>query len=66
MCRVLAEGEVRAGDPIRRLVRPAHQVTIGGLARGSATPEQMRELLDSGIPLASSVRAKATRVASAG
>jgi hypothetical protein len=41
-------------------------VTIGRLARGSATPEQMRELLDSGVPLASSVRAKATRVASAG
>jgi hypothetical protein len=48
------------------LVRPSHQVTIGRLARGSATPEQMRELLDSGVPLASSVRAKATRVASAG
>ena len=66
MCRVLSEGEVRAGDPVRRLVRPSHQVTIGRLARGSATPEQMRELLDSGVPLASSVRAKATRVASAG
>ena len=66
MCRVLSEGEVRAGDPVRRLVRPSHPVTIGRLARGSATPEQMRELLDSGVPLASSVRAKATRVASAG
>ena len=66
MCRVLSEGDVRAGDPVRRLVRPSHRVTIGRLARGSATPEQMRELLDSGVPLASSVRAKATRVASAG
>jgi hypothetical protein len=45
------------------LVRPSHQVTIGRLARGSATPEQMRELLDSGVPLASSVRAKAVRTA---
>ena len=34
MCRVLSEGEVRAGDPVRRLVRPSHQVTIGRLARG--------------------------------
>ena len=65
MCRVLAEGEVRAGDPVRRLVRPSHQVTVGQLARGSATPAQMRELLDSGVPLASSVHAKAVRVASA-
>jgi MOSC domain-containing protein YiiM len=65
MCRVLAEGEVRAGDPVRRLVRPSHPVTIGRLARGAATPAQMRELLDSGVPLASSVRAKAVRVASA-
>jgi MOSC domain-containing protein YiiM len=65
MCRVLTEGEVRAGDPVRRLVRPSHQVTIGRLARDTATPAQMRELLDSGLPLASGVRAKATRVASA-
>jgi MOSC domain-containing protein YiiM len=65
MCRVLAEGELRAGDPVHRLVRPSHQVTIGRLARGTATPAQMRELLDSGVPLASGVRAKATRVASA-
>ena len=63
MCRVLAEGEVRAGDPVRRVVRPKHRVTIGRLARDTTTPEQMQELLDSGIPLAPGVRTKATRVA---
>jgi MOSC domain-containing protein YiiM len=66
MCRVLDEGEVCAGDPVRRMVRPAHRVTIGRLARRSATPEQMRELLDSGVALAPGVRATATRVAAAG
>lgn len=65
MCRVLEEGEVCAGDPVRRVVRPEHRVTIGRLARGSATPEQMQELLDSGVSLAPSVRSKATRVAAA-
>ena len=63
MCRVLAEGEVRAGDPVRRVLRPTHRVTIGRLARDTTTPEQMQELLDSGIPLAPGVRTKATRVA---
>ena len=63
MCRVLNEGEVCAGDPVRRVVRPAHRVTIGRLARRSATPEQMQELLDSGVALAPSVRSLATRLA---
>jgi MOSC domain-containing protein YiiM len=66
MCRVLDEGEVCAGDPVRRMVRPAHRVTIGRLARRSATPEQMRELLDSGVALAPGVRATATRLAADG
>ena len=63
MCRVVVQGEVRAGDRVRRVVQPAHHVTIGRLARDSATPEQMKELLDSGIPLAPGVRSKAQRVA---
>lgn len=63
MCRVVAQGEVRAGDRVRRVVRPAHHVTIGRLARDSATPEQMKELLDSGLSLAPGVRSKAQRVA---
>ena len=61
MCRVLTEGEVRAGDPVRRLVRPSHQVTIGRLARGSATRSRCAELLDSGVPLASGVRSDRRR-----
>ncbi|MEP6650897.1 MAG: MOSC domain-containing protein [Lapillicoccus sp.] len=63
MCRVLEEGDVRAGDPVQRVLRPPHHVTIGRLARDAVTPEHMQELLDSGVPLASGVRAKATRVA---
>jgi MOSC domain-containing protein YiiM len=63
MCRVLAEGEVHAGDRVRRVVRPPHHVTIAHLARDSATPEQMQELLDSGLSLAPGVRRSATRQA---
>jgi MOSC domain-containing protein YiiM len=63
MCRVLAEGEVHAGDRVRRVVRPPHHVTIAHLARDSATPEQMQELLDSGVSLAPGVRRSATRQA---
>jgi MOSC domain-containing protein YiiM len=63
MCRVVTQGEVRAGDWVRRVVRPAHHVTIGRLARDSATPEQMQELLDSGLALAPGVRSKAQRIA---
>jgi len=65
MCRVLSEGDVRAGDAIQSLVRPSHQVTLGRLARGDVTPEQMQELLDCGVPLTSSMRTKASRVAAA-
>jgi MOSC domain-containing protein YiiM len=63
MCRVLSEGDVRAGDAVRRVMRPSHRVTIGRLARDAVTAEMMRELLDSGVPLAPRVRAKATRLA---
>lgn len=63
MCRVLTEGHVQAGDRVRRMVHPPHDVTIGHLARGSATPQQMQELLDSGLSLAPGVRSKAQRVA---
>jgi MOSC domain-containing protein YiiM len=63
MCRVVTEGEVRAGDRVGQVVRPLHRVTIGRLAQDSATPEEMQELLDSGVSLAPGVRSKATRVA---
>ena len=65
MCRVRTEGEVRAGDPVHRLNWPSHPVTIGALASGSVTAEQMRELLDSGVALTTSVRNQATRMVSA-
>ena len=61
MCRVVHEGEVRAGDPIRRVLRPSHPVTIGMLAQDSATPEQMQSMLDSEVSLAPGVKSKATR-----
>ena len=63
MCRVLTEGHVQAGDRVRPMVQPPHDVTIGHLARDSATPQQMQELLDSGLSLAPGVRSKAQRVA---
>ena len=43
--RVLAEGEVSAGDAIEVLERPAHGVTIGDAFRGLSAA-QARELLD--------------------
>ena len=60
MCRVLRPGVVRAGDPITIDHEPEHEVSIGVLATGM-TPDQARGLLDSGVPLASSVRRKAER-----
>jgi len=63
MCRVIQAGAVQAGDPVRPLLRPKHPVTIGMLATDSATPEQMRAMLDSEVSLAPGVQAKATRAA---
>jgi len=54
---------VQAGDHLQRLLRPSHPVTIGMVAQDSATPEQMRTMLDSEVSLAPSVKAMATRVA---
>lgn len=63
MCRVVRTGPVRAGDSVVRGARPEHDVTIGTLARGDATPARMQELLDSGVALAPGVRSQAKRVA---
>ncbi|MEO7236551.1 MAG: MOSC domain-containing protein [Lapillicoccus sp.] len=63
MCRVVEEGDVAAGAPVRTLLRPEHPVTIGTLARQTASPAEMQQLLDSGTSLAPSVRTKAQRVA---
>ena len=66
MCRVLQPGPARAGDRVEPVLEPRHEVTIGALARGSASPAQMRALLDSGVSLTTGVRNKARRVVAAG
>lgn len=63
LCRVLEPGEVAAGDPLLVEHVPDHPVGIGLLVRG-LDAGQARLLLDAGVPLAASVRAKALRVLS--
>jgi MOSC domain-containing protein YiiM len=60
MLAVLTPGTIGAGDDISVCLRPDHDVTIGCLAIGP-TGAQMQRLLDSGVPLARGVRAKAKR-----
>jgi len=61
MLKVHESGLVCAGDPITVVDRPDHGVRVRDLATG---PDAigMRRLLDSGIPLATTVRAKAHRI----
>jgi MOSC domain-containing protein YiiM len=61
MLKVREPGLVCAGDPISVVDRPEHGVRVSALA---TTPNatDMRRLLDSGTPLAASVRAKADRI----
>lgn len=61
MLKVLEPGTVRAGDPIRLEYRPEHGVRVADLATGPDA-DQMQRLLDSGVPLAKNVRAKARRI----
>ena len=61
LLKVLTPGPVRAGDEIAVERRPDHGVTVADLATGP-NAQQMRRLLDSGVPLARSVRAKADRI----
>lgn len=60
MLRVVEPGVLQAGDALVVVERPGHDVTVGSLATG-VDATQMRALLDSGVPLAASVRAKARR-----
>lgn len=60
MLRVLHPGTCAPGDPIVITV-PGHRVTVSDLATGPDA-EQMQRLLDSGVPLTKSLRAKARRV----
>ncbi len=62
LCRVLTEGRLAAGDPVEVVQRPDHGVTIGSVSRG-LTPQDAQVLLDSGVPLATTLRGKATRAA---
>jgi MOSC domain-containing protein YiiM len=63
LCKVIRNGAVTAGSPIDIAHRPDHGVTIGDCARGPGA-EQMQALLESGIPLAKNLRARARRVVS--
>jgi len=61
LLKVLTPGSVIAGDPITVDKRPDHGVTVADLAAG-VDAHQMQRLLDSGVSLAKSVRAKAQRI----
>jgi MOSC domain-containing protein YiiM len=61
MLKVHEPGLVRAGDPITVVDRPHHGVRVCDLATGPDAAE-MRRLLDSCIPLATTVRARAHRI----
>ena len=61
LCRVLEPGTVAADDALVVEWVPDHPVSIGVLVRGMDA-EDARCLLDSGVPLAPAVRAKARRV----
>jgi MOSC domain-containing protein YiiM len=61
MLKVHEPGLVCAGDPITVVDRPHHGVRVCDLATGPHATG-MRGLLDSGIPLATTVRAKAHRI----
>ena len=61
LLRVLQPGVVRAGDRVTVVDRPGHGVRVADLATGPDSV-QMQRLLDSGVPLAKNVRAKARRI----
>jgi MOSC domain-containing protein YiiM len=61
MLSVVTPGSIEAGDRIVVERRPDHDVTIGSMAIGP-TGVQMQHLLESGVPLARSVRTKAKRI----
>jgi MOSC domain-containing protein YiiM len=61
LLKVLEPGTIEAGSEVVVVDRPDHDVTIAALAAGPDA-DQMRGLLESGVPLADSVRAKARRI----
>jgi len=60
MLKVREPGLVRAGEPVTVVDRPRHGVRVRDLVTGPDAAA-MQRLLDSGIPLAATVRAKARR-----
>jgi MOSC domain-containing protein YiiM len=60
--KVLKTGAVAAGDPIKIVHRPAHEVTVGEIF-GVPDPARMRQMLNSGVDLADEMTALAHRVA---
>jgi MOSC domain-containing protein YiiM len=61
LLRVRSPGPVSAGDPVAVVHRPEHGVTVAEWAT-DRTADRARRLLDSGAPLAGSVRRTATRL----
>lgn len=60
--RVIEPGEVRAGDPVRIVHRPDHEVTSAFLFRAlTREPELLPRLLDAGEALAPEAREKALK-----
>ncbi|MGW6282641.1 MOSC domain-containing protein [Kribbella sp. NPDC055071] len=63
--KVLRTGAIAAGDPITRLSRPDHEVTIGEMF-GAQNPAKMQRMLDSGVDLMDELRDIAHRVVARG
>ena len=61
LLRVIECGALRAGDRVVVESRPDHEVTVAALGRG-VDASKVRHLLDCGVPLARSVRARARRI----
>lgn len=61
MLKVIEAAPITAGDEIVVESRPTHTITVSDLATGPDA-DQMQALLDSGVPLAKNVRAKARRI----
>lgn len=61
MLQVVEPGVLSAGDPVEVVHRPDHPVTVALLATG-ADPTSLQVMLESGVPLAARVRAKAERI----
>ncbi|MFF4952650.1 MOSC domain-containing protein [Streptomyces chattanoogensis] len=65
--RVLEPGEIRAGDAVRVVHRPAHEVTVALMFRALTTrPELLPRLLEAGTALHPEARAKALKRAGDG